>query len=85
MQMEASGEVVEVVTEEVTTSLVEPPEEVTTKAPVEKVTPELTKEPLEEVETTVPAPEVTTTHEVNLRNEMRLVWNYLNLNIKSFL
>ena len=43
MQMEASGEVVEVVTEEVTTSLVEPPEEVTTKAPVEKVTPELTK------------------------------------------
>ena len=37
MQMEASGEVVEVVTEEVTTSLVEPPEEVTTKAPVEKV------------------------------------------------
>ena len=83
MQMEASGEVVEVVTEEVTTSLVEPPEEVTTKAPVEKVTPELTKEPLEEVETS--APEVTTTPEVNLRNEMRLVWNYLNLNIKSFL
>ena len=83
MQMEASGEVVEVVTEEVTTSLVEPPEEVTTKAPVEKVTPELTKEPLEEVETT--APEVTTTPEVNLRNEMRLVWNYLNLNIKPFL
>ena len=84
MQMEASGEVVEVVTEEVTTSLVEPPEEVTTKSPVEKVTPELTKEPLEEVETTAPAPEVTTP-EVNLRNEMRLVWNYLNLNIKSFL
>ena len=83
MQMEASGEVVEVVTEEVTTSLVEPPEEVTTKAPVEKVTLELTKEPLEEVETS--APEVTTTPEVNLRNEMRLVWNYLNLNIKSFL
>ena len=82
MQMEASGDVVEVVTDEVTTSLVEPPEEVTTKAPVEKVTPELTKEPLEEVETT--APEVTTP-EVNLRNEMRLVWNYLNLNIKSFL